>query len=103
MNAKEQKAHKTAVEALRADTETVLGGLAKEVKQLLADEGAHTTKAVGDERSARLKLADEQRAYVDAEDARLRRETLYATLVLRSGFLDRVRWLLFGTWPEVKL
>lgn len=60
-------------------------------------------KRVGEERTARLKMADEQRMYVDHEDWLLRRSvamlsedvTAWRAFRLRT-FWQRLRWLLTG-------
>lgn len=71
----------------------------------LIRRSARFEAAVSDERTHRLKLADEQRAYVDARDRESReridaiRERIYAIegrSVAGRGFFGRLKWLLRG-------
>lgn len=96
MNGTEQRARHTAVTRLSSDmdrfageVETLLGNFARELQAGIV---MMNTK-VGDERSARLKLAQEQRGYVDNED-RLIRERLQR--FESRGFWSRLNWLLTG-------
>lgn len=71
-------------------------------------ESAHAK--IGDERTHRLKLADEQRAYVDGADAGLRRLSVERGIQLADRiyvfealtFLERLRWLFLGELPPAR-
>lgn len=99
MNSFEQKRRHTVVEQLAADTELVI--------ESLADQ---TRKLIGDERTHRLKLADEQRSYVDGVIRDVRRvsderwqatgeaqvKIIAMSEPLRRDLRGRLRWLLKG-------
>lgn len=93
MNGTEQRQRATAVnraEARLDDIELVIQALAEEIVK----NRDTTAAAVNDERTHRLKLAVEQRAYVDDEN----RKTLY--LFANFKFMtawQRLRWLVRGT------
>ena len=96
MNTSEQKNHKTALREL--ETAAIefaevamhrINGLAADIAQAEAS----FAKKIGDERTQRLNLATEQRAYVDQADKEMRR--YFERLYLR-GFWGRVNWLLNG-------
>jgi len=75
----------TAVETRLAGIEMGMDGARLALESL--------QRQIGDERTHRLKLADEQRAYVDTEDrrTRLRLEAFWG-----MGFLARWSWILRG-------
>lgn len=71
MNGTEQREHTRAVDVLNArltNAETVLTAVDERVAQAVA----LLERKINDEHAHRLKLADEQRDYVDHEDRRLR-------------------------------
>lgn len=94
MNGTEQRAHTRITDDLgkRLDNvETVLAALDERVSEV----ARATLASVHEERTHRLTLADEQRAYVDQRDREvqttcLRQNTLtYAAFL---GFCDRTMW-----------
>lgn len=107
MNGTEQQRHTRVTDELKArleNIETVLAALDDRVSAV----AQATIASVNQERTHRLKLADEQRAYVDRRDGEvqttcLRQNTLtYAAFL---GFCDRpfwqrVRWLIRGHGPQ---
>jgi len=100
MNGSEQRQHKTVTDALATrldDVDTVVAAL----DQRVSDAAQAALASIGQERTHRLRLAEEQRGYVDRNDRELRRsiEVLQVrTVVLtQSTFWQRVRWLLFGS------
>lgn len=103
MNATEQKLHTRKTDELAdviAGTQAAVLERFEEVERNLAQ----LRDRLGDERTFRLKLAQEQRAYVDAEDQRLQRDYLFRidevgiqlnTFQTRT-FWARLGWLLTG-------
>lgn len=93
MNGVEQRQRHLAVsraEARLDDMELVIVRMAKEI----VEEREGYAKAINAERTHRLKLADEQRAYVDGED---RATLLRARWAFQSMTLwQRLRWLVRG-------
>lgn len=94
MNGAEQRQRATAVnraEARLDHIEPVIIALAEEIVKNRDAAAA----AVNDERTHRLKLADEQRGYVDAEDRAtlLRAKAAFTSMT----FWQRLRWLVRGT------
>lgn len=105
MNPAEQRLHTKATDKLDerlTNVETVLAALDERVSAVAKAAEA----SIGAERTHRLKLADEQRNYVDRRDSEvqttcLRQNTLtYADLLeLRDrGFWGRLRWLVRGNY-----
>ncbi len=100
MNGTEQRAHHTAVTRLAGDVETMFDDLHAKTRTGFE----RVSQAINDERTARLKLAREQRSYVENEDRKLYNVLHEAHLVLvqshhafRSrGFWSRLNWLLTG-------
>ncbi len=96
MNPREQRARRTAVETLANETADVFKMYTAELTRLEA--------AVNSERTHRLKLAEEQRGYVDARDRELRdrcddrwvRANMRADAFEQRGFWSRLNWLLTG-------
>lgn len=114
MNQEEQKSHRTKTQELGRGLMTVEKDLAAMVEFvetatktlqnhetiMLVDLPEQMRTAVGEERTHRLKLADEQRAYVDSENRRL---NIYVEAYhdkfcahMERGFWGRLKWLLFG-------
>ncbi len=114
MNSTEQRTHKKAITTLEADTLALIEAqsrVCREVERALRHDLAVLRMAVGEERTHRLKLADEQRAYVDSADTALRRccqerwdETARTTKRLwdslaaldRMTVWQRLYWLVMG-------
>jgi hypothetical protein len=99
VNGTEQQARHTAVtrvERQLTDVQTV----AEALDQKVAEVAKTTLAAINDERTHRLKLAEEQRAYVDGEDRVLSRRitSLVHELDDQRGwtFVQRWRWLFTG-------
>jgi|SRR6185369_11016755 len=99
MNPTEQKQHKRRTDELEA----LIGSM--ETATLEAIEGLRLS--IGSERTHRLKLAEEQRAYVDAADRELRRiseerwqstaeQSAVLTEPLRRDLWGRLKWLVVG-------
>lgn len=85
MNGAEQRERHSRL----TDLQTVVIGLAE---QIVKDREAATT-AIGHERTHRLKLADEQRAYVDGED---RKHEMAFAHFKRMTLWQRLRWIVRG-------
>jgi len=88
MNATEQRTHRTVTQSL----ESRIGALETVVAQHgINDEWLKA--AIGEERTHRLKLANEQRSYVDGEDRKISQ-----ALNQHCGMslLARLRWLFLG-------
>ncbi len=81
MNGTEQRQHRSVTDGLAARLDEVEAAL----------ERLHD--AIGAERTHRLKMADEQHAYVDRADLTL--EAMIGAVRDRS-FWERLRWLLLG-------
>ncbi len=107
MNGTEQKAHTTALATLDRRTSE----FADAITEHLELEIEKLRQAIGEERTHRLKLADEQRAYVDGADRALKqccqeRWDVTANTHVRlwkeiadlrdRGFWSRLNWLLTG-------
>lgn len=103
MNASEQKNHRTVTRALAQQFE--------QFADAAVDRFNDHERKIGDERTHRLKLADEQRAYVDARDRELReccqrrwdatgdaekRINERISELRNRGFWSRLNWLLTG-------
>lgn len=96
MNGIQQKNHTTAVAALEAamsdGLDTIndrLGTLGVRIHQ----EADRARESINDERTHRLKLAEEQRDYVDRENAEIRARLF---LFMSMTFWQRLMWLLRG-------
>jgi len=96
MNAVEQKKHATAVSTLEAATTDAIEAMSERLR----DESDRLFDIIGDERTHRLKMAEEQRGYVDAADRRLDRlieaETADRRAFVGRGFWSRLNWLMTG-------
>lgn len=107
MNASEQRKHTTALDDLAAAMEDFVTATEERIVNFEKD----IRQTVSDERTHRLKLADEQRTYVDARDRDLRdradarestqnalREAIWAAIIgLRDrSFMGRLKWVIFG-------
>jgi len=103
MNAAEQRNHKRRTDELTDGLEALAKAFDERIVEVLGECRA----MVGAERTHRLKLADEQRSYVDAADRQMALQmdgaakvalahTVEATEVLRRGFWSRLNWLLTG-------
>ena len=103
MNPTEQKNHKTALLTLENETTEALKSVAYQLDVIRV--------SVGEEHTQRLRLAAEQRGYVDARDRELReccQQRWAATtettkrladdhvFFVRRGFWSRFNWLLTG-------
>lgn len=103
MNGSEQKNHRTVTATIAQNVEAIASATASRLSIL--------ERQIGDERTHCLKLADEQRGYVDARDRELRdccqqrwddtsatnKHVFGALAALRDrGFWGRVNWLLTG-------
>lgn len=102
MNSTEQRQHTTRLDALRRDLEetqrlfTELSetlATTKDLSLLRLDLGDRIREQVGEECTHRLKLAEEQRSYVDTQDKRLE-QRLHA--FVQMTFWHRLAWLVFG-------
>ncbi len=97
MNPSEQKNHKTALTTLSRETADAFDALTVRI-----------AKEISNERTHRLKLADEQRSYVDAADRELRRSMVASDDDLGGrlkGFQSmtlwcRIRWIITGRIDE---
>ena len=85
MNPTEQRNHKKVTDELASSID--------EFSAATVSRFEGVDLALGRERTLTLRDAKEQRAYVDAEDARLRRE--FASFYNRT-FWERLRWLFRG-------
>ena len=96
MNPIQQRNHRTAVETLANTTSDALESVAArfiEQEARIESVNRDFMNAINEERTHRLKLADQQRAYVDAGD----RTVLQAFQVFKlRGFWSRLNWLLTG-------
>lgn len=92
MNPTEQRNHKRVTEEIVSSVDTFAAVTVARFESVDV-ECQRVREMVGDERTHRLMMADEQRAYVDAEDARLRREF---TSFYNRTFMKRLRWLFRG-------
>mgnify|MGYP003401691487 CR=1 FL=1 len=96
MNPSEQKSHKKVTADLAAGIEALAATTAERCSTL--------SEMINTERTLRLKMAEEQRGYVDNEDRLLRRyaeqcvEAAHKRLdkFVRRGFWSRLNWLLTG-------
>jgi uncharacterized protein (DUF3084 family) len=96
MNPVQQKAHTRRTDEL----EQMVTDLGTVVFAKVNSVGQHADTIVNEERTHRLKLAEEQRAYVDEEDNKLYKyiqatESHLARFTHRT-FWQRFKWLLFG-------
>lgn len=106
MNGTEQTNHRTVTSQLRrefdaASTETTRALHVCADRLRAHDRDAiRLEKAINDERTHRLRLADEQRGYVDARDNDVLRAVEAvndrATAFVSRGFWSRLNWLLTG-------
>ena len=92
MNPKEQKDHRTALRDLE---DGVLAFSVETMKRLdaLAARIGTVEARINEERALRLKMAEEQRQYVDCGDTFNLRLLMEFT---RRGFWSRINWLLTG-------
>ena len=104
MNPSEQKNHKTALATLGRETADAFDALTSRLGEEHRKVVEFVTKEIGQERTHRLKLADEQRSYVDAQDRELRRDMEATDRLLNQRFLmlesltlwGRIRWMVTG-------
>jgi hypothetical protein len=88
----EQKTHKRVTDELAEAVESIAEGAASNIHRL--DENvAELSRRINDERTHRLKLAEEQRVYVDAQDRLFHRNLV--TFVGR-GFWSSLNWIVTG-------
>lgn len=96
MNGTEQKTHTGKTDDLDArltNVEEVVAALDARI----ADVAKAAQASIGQERTHRLKLADEQRAYVDQADKEVLRAAVVAVNELRTrGLWGRLRWIVRG-------
>lgn len=99
MNPTEQKAHTKATDGLAKrldDLELIVTALDERVSSVATAAQA----SIGNERTARLDLAEAQRGYVDLQDRELRRAITWlgeGLHELRERTLwGRLRWICFG-------
>lgn len=96
MNPTEQRRHTTNLQMLEKTTEQALSEMDLALRDFVREQ-------VGGERTHRLKLADEQRAYVDSADRNIkgRLEILEsrARSAQRLTLLGRLIWLFTGRLP----
>lgn len=103
MNPTQQRNHRTVTHTIAQSVEQIAAAAAARMDRL--------ERAINDERTHRLKLAEEQRGYVDARDRELREccwerwdSTSQTTKRLfdeigelrNRGFWSRLNWLLTG-------
>lgn len=107
MNTHEQKHHKTVTDELRQDIKKLAEAFDKELEENTVAIRSDYRKEIGEERTARLKLAEEQRSYVDGEDKELRRrlDAVVVELKQHKAFFNmpwhrRWLWTLFGLVHE---
>lgn len=92
MNPKEQKNHKTAMNDLENGVVTFTEETVRQLYALRADITRNENR-ITEEHRARLKLAGEQRHYVDGENREIRQRIDGFT---QRGFWSRINWLLTG-------
>lgn len=107
MNNTEQKHHKTVTGELRQDIKKLAEAFDKELEENTVAIRSDYRKEIGEERTARLKLAEEQRSYVDGENKELRRRYDALSIdsrkyreFLTSPWYVRWWWMLSGWLPE---
>ena len=96
MNGTEQRKHRTAMATVEANMIEALEALTERLEALELDEATDVKAimaAIGDERTDRLKLADEQRTYVDRGD---KNTDAKVDRFIARGFWSRLNWILFG-------
>lgn len=97
MNGQQQRERKTAVTILEAQMVDAVSALSERFDEELGNARAESRDALSAERTHRLKLADDQRGYVDAADRQVREQLLAAIAELRGrGFWSRLNWLVTG-------
>lgn len=107
MNPTEQQNHKTALLQLEAETKKAIEKViadSNEAFAAVAERNRHmeerTHVRVGNERTARLKMAGEQRAYVDAAHHENAVDICRIGDALHEhvhmGWRDRLKWLVWG-------
>lgn len=89
----------STVKATRRDIRKAFGPDALELTTALAEHTRTLEALVDAERTHRLDLAKEQRAYVDQADTQLMRRLTALERIVRLGFFGRLRWLLTGATP----
>lgn len=103
MNPAEQRDHKRRTDMLEARIVEAEGN----ARQALMNVGTEIMQQVRNERTHRLKMAEEQRTYVDdadrrlrefieAQDTRLLAQETRLTAYLSLTFWGRLRWLFTG-------
>ena len=102
MNPTEQKNHKTALQGLEATVIDIAESAKSRmdtIDESITQVALRASNDVGEERTVRLKLAEEQRSYVDYEDRMLRhsiQELQRQPVLVTSTFWERLRWLVAG-------
>lgn len=105
MNPDQQRKQGTAVTRANQRIDALAECVDQEVSEKMTEARALVSRLVGEERTFRLKLADEQRAYVDARDRELRvtTERLTEALAQRLTALETMtfwqqllRWMFKG-------
>lgn len=99
MNGSEQKKHTTVTTAIANSVDAIAAATVARfthVERRISDAEKFLRLQIGDERTHRLKLADEQRAYVDSKDAEVRRLADRALSVTERGLWGRLRWMFAG-------
>lgn len=103
MNPVEQGNHRRVTDAIAHHVESIATATAQRFTEIerqaagfrdsVVERFAHVDRRINEERTHRLKLADEQRGYVDMRDRDISRafESLRA-----RGFFGRMNWLLTG-------
>lgn len=92
MNGTEQRAQGTRTAQLTKQIEDQ-GLVIEALAGAMVKDREAAEKSIGEERTHRLKLADEQRAYVDHADRLI---AARVNGVLNRGFWGRLRWLVTG-------
>lgn len=102
MNGQEQKERNTAVAKLERrvtemgnDTHDLLNAEIDQRRNADIETTRSCLVAIGEERTARFSLANEQRSYVDNQDSRIERRVARFE-ALTCSFWARLRWLITG-------
>jgi len=96
MNGEEQRRHRTATQEIRKDLDAVTnttGELVDELVTRISQVRDECLKAVGEERTHRLRLAEQQRTYVDRGD---KDNLIRMSNFVCRGFWSRLNWLFTG-------
>ncbi len=91
MNPSEQRAHTTRVDQLERDVERLLEKIAADTRDRFTAERQTSANAWNSERTHRLEMAEQQRAYVDQEDRKLREGVKRLTERVADLELDHTR------------